>query len=61
MSRPQFRKAENYTESAVMFLMLDIELLDSGDLDSRKPNLKYFGLGILPPEGRVPFRVKKRL
>ena len=56
-----FAKQEIILSFAVMFSMLDIELLDSGDMNSRKPNLKYYGLGTLPPKGKVPFRVRKRL
>jgi cytochrome P450 len=60
-----FAKQEIILSFALMFSKLDIELL--GDADSavnvraRKPNMKYYGLGTLPPRGKVPFRIRRRV
>ena len=55
-----FAKQEIITSSALVSSMLEIELLDSTSVDSRRPNIKYYGLGTLPPKGKVPFRIRKR-
>lgn len=55
-----FAKQEIITSFAVIFSMLDIDLLNTDDIGSRKPDMKYYGLGTLPPKGKVPFRIKKR-
>ncbi|KAL9012222.1 MAG: hypothetical protein Q9173_003000 [Seirophora scorigena] len=56
-----FAKQEIIIGFTLVLSMLDLEL-SSPDKDGiRKPNLRYYGLGTLPPKGKVPFRVRKRL
>lgn len=56
----QFAKQEIILGFAIMFSMLDIELLDLNGAGLRKPDMKFYGLGTLPPKGKVPFRIRKR-
>ena len=54
-----FAKQEIILGFSIVFSMLDVELLDSDRLV--KPDMKYYGLGTLPPKGKVPFRIRKRV
>lgn len=55
-----FAKQEIILSFSVMFSMLDIELLGTDKTGSRRPDMKYYGLGTLPPKGKVPFRIRRR-
>jgi cytochrome P450 len=55
-----FAKNEIILGFAIVLSMLDVELLDSDNVEPRKPDLKFYGLGTLPPKGKVPFRVRRR-
>ncbi|KAL2041652.1 hypothetical protein N7G274_005436 [Stereocaulon virgatum] len=55
-----FAKYEIIRGFAIVLSMLDVELLDSDDVEPRKPDMKFYGLGTLPPKGKVPFRVRRR-
>ena len=52
-----FAKQEIIVAFVLIFSMLEIELLDTKPV---KPNLKYYGLGTLPPRGKIPFRMRKK-
>lgn len=57
-----FAKQEIILSFAVVFSMLEIELRDgSGSVGARRPDMKYYGLGTLPPKGKVPFRMRRRV
>ena len=43
------------------FSMMDIELLDTNDVAPQGPDMKFYGLGTLPPKGKVPFRMRKHM
>ena len=55
-----FAKNEVILGFAIVFSMLDIELLSLNDVGARKPDMKFYGLGTLPPKGKVPFRFRRR-
>ncbi|KAL8925503.1 MAG: hypothetical protein Q9208_003394 [Pyrenodesmia sp. 3 TL-2023] len=56
-----FAKQEMIIGFTLVLSMLDVELASPDSCGIRKPNLKYYGLGTLPPKGKVPFRVRKRV
>ncbi|KAL8755569.1 MAG: hypothetical protein Q9184_004760 [Pyrenodesmia sp. 2 TL-2023] len=56
-----FAKQEIIIGFTLVLSMLDVELLCPEKRGIRKPNLRYYGLGTLPPKGKVPFRVRKRV
>ena len=55
-----FAKREIIVGYALLFSMLEIELLEVDGEGPRKPDMKYYGLGTLPPKGKVPFRFRRR-
>ncbi|KAL8748110.1 MAG: hypothetical protein Q9190_000072 [Brigantiaea leucoxantha] len=55
-----FAKQEIILGFAITLSMLDIELLGSGATEPRQPDMRYYGLGTLPPKGKVRFRVRRR-
>ena len=55
-----FAKQEIIVGFAHIVSMLEIELLASDKVKIRKPNMRYYGLGTLPPKGSVPFKFRKR-
>lgn len=55
-----FAKQEIILGFAIVLSTLEMELLANGSHDPRKPDTKYYGLGTLPPKGKVPFRFRKR-
>ena len=55
-----FAKQEIILSFAVIFSMLEIELVDADKVEPPKPDMKYYGLGTLPPKTKVPFRVRRR-
>ena len=55
-----FAKQEIIVAFVLIFSTLEIELLDAKCKGPVEPNLKYYGLGTLPPKGNVPFRMRKR-
>lgn len=55
-----FAKLEIIVGFALVLSTLEIELLDKQNHKPRKPNMKYYGLGTLPPKGTIPFRVRRR-
>jgi cytochrome P450 len=55
-----FAKLEIIVGFAIVLSTLEIELLDHQNHERRKPDLKYYGLGTLPPKGKIPFRVRRR-
>ena len=56
-----FAKQEIIVGFAIMFSMMDIELLDTNDVAPQGPDMKFYGLGTLPPKGKVPFRMRKHM
>ena len=55
-----FAKQEIIVAFALVFSTLEIELLDATSKGPVKPNMKYYGLGTLPPEAKVPLRMRKK-
>lgn len=55
-----FAKQEIILSFALIATMFDIELLEGTKKDSMQPDMKYYGLGTLPPKGKVPFRIRRR-
>lgn len=54
-----FAKQEMIASFAMFFAFYDIELrLEKGFLP--KPNMDFYGLGVLPPSGKVPFRIRRK-
>lgn len=56
-----FAKQEIIIGFTLIFSMLDIELIALDKTGTCKPDLKYYGLGTLPPKGKVPFRIRRRI
>lgn len=54
-----FAKNEILGTFAILCTQYDIELLRN-DLDSVKPDLRWFPMGALPPSSKVPFRIRKK-
>ncbi len=54
----QFAKQEIILGFSIIFSMLEIELVNH--VTPQRPDLKYYGLGTLPPKGKVSFRFRKR-
>ena len=54
-----FAKQEILLTVAILLARFDLELCARKG-SPLKPDMKYFGLGTLPPKGRVPFRIRKR-
>ncbi|MCJ1307351.1 hypothetical protein MMC25_000997 [Agyrium rufum] len=52
-----FAKYEIILSAAIFCSAFDIEFLDSA---KPEPNLRYYGLGGLPPKKKIPFRVRRR-
>ena len=55
-----FAKQEIILGFSILFSMLEIELVGADKARPRQPDLKYYGLGTLPPGERVPFRMRRR-
>ena len=55
-----FAKQEIIVGFALVLSMLEMELLALDKIGIRKPNMRYYGLGTLPPKGAIPFRVRRR-
>ncbi|KAL8698457.1 MAG: hypothetical protein Q9224_001843 [Gallowayella concinna] len=55
-----FAKQEIIVGFSLIVSMLDIELLTTDEIAIRKPDMRYYGLGTLPPKGMIPFRFRKR-
>ena len=55
-----FAKIEIIIGFAILFSMPEIELLDSMRLGHEQPDLKFYGLGTLPPKRKVPLMTRKR-
>lgn len=55
-----FAKQEIILGFAIVLSTLEIQLSDNQSREHRKPDMKYYALGTLPPKGTVPFRVRRR-
>lgn len=55
-----FAKQEIIMGFAIVLSTLEIELADKETHERRNPDMKYYGLGTLPPKGTIPFRVRRR-
>ena len=53
-----FAKQEIIVGFGLIFSMLEIELHEPSTQGSVKPNMKYYGLGTLPPKYKVPFHIR---
>ncbi|KAI9690876.1 MAG: hypothetical protein M1822_008495 [Bathelium mastoideum] len=54
----QFAKQNILLSVAMAISSFEIELLTMSDL---KPDTVYYGLGVLPPKGKVPFRIRRKV
>ena len=55
-----FAKQEMIASFAMLFAYFDIELhTEEGFMP--KPNMDFYGLGVLPPKGEVPFRIRRKV
>ncbi|KAG8528042.1 uncharacterized protein KY384_006958 [Bacidia gigantensis] len=55
-----FAKQEIILGFAIVFSMLDVELTGPNE-EPVKPDMKFYGLGTLPPKAKVPFRLRRRV
>ncbi|KAL8721387.1 MAG: hypothetical protein Q9225_001934 [Loekoesia sp. 1 TL-2023] len=55
-----FAKQEIIVGFALILSMLDIELICTKNMGHVKPDIRYYGLGTLPPKGKIPFRMRRR-
>ena len=55
-----FAKQEIILGFAIVLSTLEIELSGNDNHERRNPDMKYYGLGTLPPKGTIPFRVRRR-
>jgi len=46
--------------SAMLFREFEIEMLPRRHRGRLEMDMRYYGLGVLPPRGEVPFRVRRR-
>ena len=56
----QFAKQEIILSFAILATVLDIELLDTSDKNKPQSDMRYYGLGGMPPDRKVPFRVRMK-
>ncbi|KAI8954547.1 cytochrome P450 [Xylaria longipes] len=55
-----FAKAEMISTVALLLSQYDIQVLPTGP-SRAKPDLRWFPVGALPPAGKVPFRMRKKV
>ena len=55
-----FAKLEMIVGFAIILSTMEIELSGNENHEPRKPDTKYYGLGTLPPKGKIPFRFRRR-
>ncbi|CAD6447086.1 81f82b88-dd2c-49ed-b7e7-e04fa06feb2e [Sclerotinia trifoliorum] len=55
-----YAKQEVIGSIAVFFSRLEVELLGVRDGEMPMPDFRYFSLGVLPPKGRFPARLRRR-
>lgn len=53
-----FAKAEILVAFSMLFTRYELEL--SGDADSVRPDMRWYPIGVPPPTGKVPFRIRKK-
>ncbi len=54
-----FAKHEMLGSFAILSSKFDVELLTSGQ--EIKPHMSFFSIGTLPPKGKIPFRIRRRV
>ncbi len=54
-----FAKHEMLGSFAMLSSNFDIELLTSGQ--EIKPDMSFFSIGTMPPKGKIPFRIRRRV
>ena len=54
-----FAKSEMLGTFAMLLTKYDLELADG--VDDIKPNMRWYPTGTLPPRGKVPFRIRRKL
>ncbi|KAI1338398.1 cytochrome P450 [Xylariaceae sp. FL0016] len=55
-----FAKQEMMAGVALMLRAFEFELVDLGKADKVRPDMAYFPFGAMPPDRKVPFRVRRR-
>lgn len=55
-----FAKQEMIASFAMFFAYFDIELRTEEGF-TPQPNMDFYGLGVLPPQGKVPFRIRRKV
>ncbi|KAI4194054.1 MAG: hypothetical protein LQ350_008000 [Teloschistes chrysophthalmus] len=56
-----FAKQEIIVAFALLLSEFEIELVDADKRETVEPDMKYYGLGTLPPKTKTPFRIRRRV